>query len=167
MGHFRGSRYRGRTRHRAVIERVVAFRRDLLQSPGNGGGLTRGMTELLSIEQYRRPPHAGAGGGTQRRGGTFFERSELQQILDVYSRKVMAGEWLDYAIGLVEEGAEFAVYGRVSIVPLYRLIKLARPGRGGGRWQLCGRGVVLKTSANLEPALKLLGSRRPRAVDAG
>ena len=125
------------------------------------------MSDLLPIEHYRRPRFAGAGGATDRQPETFFDRAELQQILNVYSRKVMSGEWLDYAIGWDEAGAEFAVFGRVASVPLFRLGKLARPPRRGGRFQLVGRGVVLKTSAELADVLKVMAKRRLRAVEAG
>jgi len=124
------------------------------------------MSELVPLDTYRRSPIAGAGGGSGRREAEFFNRAELQQILNLYSRMVMAGEWLDYAIGRDERGVEFAIYGRVSPVPLYRVQKLARAGRRG-RWQLIARGVVLKTAATLQAVLDLLERRRLKAVEAG
>jgi len=54
---------------------------------------------------------------------TCFTRPELNAILNLYGRKVAAGEWRDYAIDFGREKAVFSVFRRASEVPLYRIEK--------------------------------------------
>src|SRR5690348_17517429 len=49
-----------------------------------------------------------------------FSRKELRRILDLYGRKVAAGEWRDYAIDFLKDRAVFSVFRRASETPLYR-----------------------------------------------
>src|SRR5262245_36753668 len=52
-----------------------------------------------------------------------FDRRELKQILNIYGRMVIAGEWRDYAIDFLEEVAAFSIFRRTSEIPLYRIEK--------------------------------------------
>ena len=72
--------------------------------------------------------------GDRRRNASFgpppgtkvtFDRRELFRILDLYGRKVAAGEWRDYAISFLKDRAVFAVFRRTSEMPLYRIEKNA------------------------------------------
>ncbi len=74
-------------------------------------------------------PSQSAGGGAPARGAASppnqvtFNRRELNRILDLYGRKVAAGEWRDYAIDFLKDRAVFSVFRRASEVPLYRIEK--------------------------------------------
>ncbi len=120
------------------------------------------MTEVIQIEHSRRRGHPQPGGGNQKGPTVFFDRRELDQILQLYSRKVMTGEWLDYALGWTEHGAEFAIYGRQSNVPLFRILK-GRDKRQG-RWRISDRSQLLGQVNTLEAALKLLDRRSVKLV---
>lgn len=121
------------------------------------------MTEVVQIEHSRRRATPQSGGGTHQWGpAEFFDRRELDQILQLYSRKVMTGEWLDYAIGGDDGGVEFAVYGRVSNMPLFRIRKCR--GKRQGKWEILDRSQVLGTLGSLEAALKLLDRRSLKLV---
>mgnify|MGYP003676388711 CR=1 FL=1 len=123
------------------------------------------MTEVVAFDQVRRRVHKGPGGSTTSRRSEFFNRQELNQILQVYSRHVMSGEWLDYALCWDQEGAGFAIYGRVANAPLYTIVKRSRPGkRSGGRYQLTSRGKVLTMAATLTEVLSELARGKPRLV---
>jgi len=124
------------------------------------------MAEFIPFERADRRNWARSGGPMER-AGTFFDRRELQRILDLYSRQVMAGEWLDYAIGWDERGAEFAIYGRLAQMPLYRILKRAKPGKRQGRFQVSAPGQLLGTAASLDAALELIERRRLRLVGEG
>jgi len=52
-----------------------------------------------------------------------FDRRELMRILDLYGRKVAAGEWRDYAIAFLKDRAVFSIFRRASEMPLYRIEK--------------------------------------------
>ena len=59
----------------------------------------------------------------------FFSRSELNQLLSLYSRQVMRGEWRDYAIDQRESAAVFSVFRHTQESALYTVVKTA-PGAG-------------------------------------
>jgi hypothetical protein len=59
----------------------------------------------------------------------FFSRAELQQLLTLYSRQVMRGEWRDYAIDQRDGAALFSVFRRTHESPIFTFVKTA-PGLG-------------------------------------
>ncbi len=86
-----------------------------------------------------------------------FERRELDRILDLYGRKVAAGEWRDYAIAFLRDRAVFSVFRRAAEVPLYRIEKdlnLAR--RQGAYAVVAASGRVLKRGHDLERVLRAI-----------
>jgi hypothetical protein len=86
-----------------------------------------------------------------------FERRELERILDLYGRKVAAGEWRDYAIQFLKDRAVFAVFRRAAEMPLYRIVKdisLAR--RQGAFAVVSASGRVLKRGHDLERVLRVI-----------
>ena len=52
-----------------------------------------------------------------------FDRLELREILNLYGRKVAAGEWRDYALDFTAQKAVFSVYSRASECALYEIEK--------------------------------------------
>ena len=86
-----------------------------------------------------------------------FDRKELGQILNLYGRKVAAGEWRDYAMDFLKDTAVFSVFRRTSEVPLYRIVKdpaLAR--RQGNYAVIAAGGRVLKRGSDLARVLRVL-----------
>jgi len=86
-----------------------------------------------------------------------FDRRELMRILDLYGRKVAAGEWRDYAIAFLKDRAVFSVFRRSSEMPLYRIEKnmtLAR--RQGAYAVVAASGHVLKRGHSLDRVLRAL-----------
>ncbi len=75
-------------------------------------------TGVLRLNDYRRQ-HA----------AIFFSRSELNQLLSLYSRQVAGGEWRDYAIDQQEGAAVFSVFRHTHESPLFTVVKSA-PGAG-------------------------------------
>jgi hypothetical protein len=53
----------------------------------------------------------------------FFNRAELNQLLALYSRRVAAGEWRDYAIDHRPGLASFSVFRNSLERPLYSILK--------------------------------------------
>ena len=122
------------------------------------------MTEVVTFEQARRRHHPKAGGPNPRGESPFFNRQELSDILQSYSRGVIAGDWLDYAVDWNETCAAFAIYGQVSAVPMFSIVKRSKQGRRTAGYQLVGRGGVLKSDRTLGAVLKMLDSRRTALV---
>ena len=57
------------------------------------------MPNVLCFAAPRRRPQRG-----------FFSRRELNQLLSLYSRRVMAGDWRDYAIDHRDGMAMFSIF---------------------------------------------------------
>lgn len=94
-----------------------------------------------------------------------FDRRELGEILNVYGRKVAAGEWRDYAIDLGREKAVFCVYRRASEWPLYRIEKNPKNARKQGAYSvITATGLILRRGHDLKRVLDVL-EKRLRLVD--
>lgn len=90
-----------------------------------------------------------------------FNRAELDSILEVYARKVAAGEWRDYALEMGREKAVFAIFQRTSEYPLLRVEKCPRLARRQGAYSVVLRsGIVLKRGHELSRVLAACESIR-------
>ena len=89
-----------------------------------------------------------------------FNRAELDQILDIYGRKVAAGEWRDYAIDQLPERAVFSIFRRASEVPLYKIVKQPKLARRQGAYSVvAATGAILKRGHDLANVLRALDGR--------
>jgi hypothetical protein len=59
----------------------------------------------------------------------FFTRAELNQLLSLYTRQVMCGEWRDYAIDQRDGMVLFSMFRRTQELPIFTVMKTA-PGTG-------------------------------------
>jgi hypothetical protein len=102
------------------------------------------MGKLHRIEDFKRPPRP-------IHNATFFNRSELNLLLSLYSRRVMSGEWRDYAIDQRAGMAVFSVYRRSQDRPLFTIAKRVG-GQGQDSEYLVCRGdeKVLRTQSLAE-----------------
>ena len=82
------------------------------------------MRTSVRLHDYRR-----------RHRRIFFSRPELNQLLSLYSRQVVRGEWRDYAIDQHDGAALFSVFRHTHESPLYTIVKTA-PGTAPAR-RLC------------------------------
>ena len=118
------------------------------------GGRTRSLA-LAAVREYRPPAPA-----------VSFNRQELNEILQVYGRKVADGEWRDYAIDHLKEAAVFSIFRRTSEMPLYRIIKQPRLARRQGAYSLvAATGLILKRGNQLASVLRVI-DRRLKLVEA-
>lgn len=86
-----------------------------------------------------------------------FDRKELALILNVYGKKVAAGEWRDYALDFGRERAMFSIYQRASERPLFVVEKNPRLARKQGQYMVVGSdGRVLKRGHELSNVLRVL-----------
>jgi hypothetical protein len=86
-----------------------------------------------------------------------FERRELDSILNLYGRKVAAGEWRDYAIDYLKDRAVFSIFRRSSETPIYRIEKNPRLGRRQGAYSVISvTGLILKRGHELDRVLRVL-----------
>jgi hypothetical protein len=116
----------------------------------------------MSFGSGESDPSQSSGGGTSARTApspipaqVTFSRRELNRILDLYGRKVAAGEWRDYAMDFLKDRAVFSVYRRSSEVPLYRIEKdpsLARTQ--GADSVISATGHILRRGHELDRVLR-------------
>ncbi len=86
-----------------------------------------------------------------------FDRRELNTILNLYGRKVAAGEWRDYAIDFLKERALFSIYKRTSERPLYVIEKNPKLRNRQGQYMVTSQeGRVLKRGHELDTVLRVL-----------
>src|SRR5215469_2992685 len=110
---------------------------------------------VFSLADYRRK---------HRR--VFFSRGELNQLLSLYSRQVMRGEWRDYAIDQRDGAALFSVFRHTQESALYTIVKTAAgSGRQGDFVLLCGRHRL--ASGALSEVLGGLKRKVTFSVEAG
>jgi hypothetical protein len=107
-------------------------------------------------------PSQSSGGAAPLRTGSAapfsqvtFSRRELKRILDLYGRKVAAGEWRDYAIDFLKDRAVFSVFRRSSETPLYRIEKNPKLARRQGAYAvISATGLILRRGHELDPVLR-------------
>jgi hypothetical protein len=86
-----------------------------------------------------------------------FDRRELATILNVYGRKVSAGEWRDYAMDFLRDRAMFSIYARVSERPLYIIEKLPKLRNRQGQYSVTSQdGRILRRGHELGQVLRVL-----------
>ena len=108
-------------------------------------------------------PSQSLGGGSPARSGpaplnqVTFSRRELNRILDLYGRKVAAGEWRDYAIDFLKDRAVFSVFRRSSEVPLYRIEKNPKLERRQGAYSvISATGHIVRRGHELDRVLRAI-----------
>ena len=107
-------------------------------------------SQSLGAAASLRPPAAPANQVT-------FSRREFRRILDLYGRKVAAGEWRDYAIDFLKDRAVFSVFRRASEVPIYRIEKDPRLARKQGMYSvISATGLILRRGHELERVLLVI-----------
>jgi Protein of unknown function (DUF2794) len=90
-----------------------------------------------------------------------FQKSELQPILDVYGRLVIAGEARDYAIGYSRDVATFAIFRRHAESPTWRIEKEPALASRQGQYAVYGLGgLVLRRGRELRQVLRVFDSRK-------
>lgn len=128
---------------------------DLAGSYGHGGAV-RPMAELFRLSDFK---------SKGKKHFVHFNRAELNQLLGVYSQRIISGEWKAYAIDHGDGAALFSVFLHANAQPLYTIIKLAAGSRRQGDWLIVSGGRKLRQSASLGDALKLF-DRQLRLVSS-
>ena len=91
--------------------------------------MTRQTMELFRLADYRA-----------KRKTIYFNRIELNQLLAVYSRHVIRGEWRDYAIDHRDGQALFSVFRHTHESAAYTIVKSVAPSQGEAHYAvLSGR----------------------------
>ena len=91
----------------------------------------------------------------------YFERLEMDAIMNVYGRMVAAGEWRDYALNMHRDRAVFSIFKRAAEMPIYRIEKQPALARKQGAYSIVSaEGVILKRGHDLKTLLSFFDRRR-------
>ena len=81
----------------------------------------------------------------------FFNKKELQLILNLYAKMVSSGEWKDYGLSISKKEVSFNVYNRASENPLYKITKNLKPKEKNQKYFIKNaKNEIIKSSENLE-----------------
>ena len=89
----------------------------------------------------------------------FFNKKELQEILNLYGSMVSAGEWRDYGIFIGKNIISFEIYRKATENPLFQILKILNQ-KDKNKYQLKdSSGLVIKISDNLNFILKIISKK--------
>ena len=81
----------------------------------------------------------------------FFNKAELQLILNLYAKMVSGGEWKDYGLSISKREVSFNVYRKTSEFPVYKITKNLRPKNENEKYLVIdASNKIIKNSANLQ-----------------
>ena len=85
----------------------------------------------------------------------FFEKDELQVILDLYAKMVSAGSWKDYGLSISSKQVSFSVFKNATENALYKICKNFKPKNKNLKYLITDtNGKILKNSFDLKNLLK-------------
>tara|TARA_B110001452_G_scaffold10918_1_gene9107 strand:- start:383 stop:727 length:345 start_codon:yes stop_codon:yes gene_type:complete len=85
----------------------------------------------------------------------FFEKNELQIILNLYAKMVSEGTWKDYGLSISSKQVSFSVFKNATENALYRICKNFKPSNKNLKYLITdSNGKVLKNYFELESLLK-------------
>ena len=85
----------------------------------------------------------------------FFEKKELQLILNLYAQMVSSGEWKDYGLSISKKEVSFNVYHGVSSAPAYKITKNFKPRQENEKYIIKNsQNITIKSSNNLNSLIK-------------
>jgi hypothetical protein len=131
----------------------------MTEDDNSGSAGDGARSELVSIPRLRvvAPPAPNVAPSPPAPPAVTFDRRELSIILNVYGRRVAAGEWRDYAIDFGKQTAVFSIFRRTSEVPLYRIEKDPRLARKQGLYAvIAAGGLVMKRGSDLARVISVL-----------
>ena len=85
----------------------------------------------------------------------FFEKEELQIILDLYAKMVSAGSWKDYGLNMSTRQVGFSVFKNAAENAMYKICKNFKPYNKNLKYLITdSRGKILKNSNDLVSLIK-------------
>jgi hypothetical protein len=92
----------------------------------------------------------------RRQKRVFFTRAELNQLLSIYTRQVMRGEWRDYAIDQREGAVLFSMFRRTQELPVFTVMKTPPGTSRHGDYALLSGGQRIANGGTLGDVLARL-----------
>ena len=85
----------------------------------------------------------------------FFNKTELQIILNLYAKMVSGGEWKDYGLSISKREISFNVYFKTSEFPAYKITKKIKPKSENEKYLITdAQNKIINNSGNLKNLIK-------------
>ena len=85
----------------------------------------------------------------------FFNKIELQIILNLYAEMVSNGEWKDYGLSISKREVSFNVYHRTSEFPVYKITKNLKPKDKNEKYLIKdAKNKIIKNSEDLKSLIE-------------
>ena len=96
----------------------------------------------------------------------FFEKKELQLILNLYAQMVSSGEWKDYGLSISKKEVSFNVYRRTSEFPAYKITKNLKPKNENEKYLIKDtQNKIINNSENLQNLIKKIVWKKFKLVN--
>ena len=96
----------------------------------------------------------------------FFNKIELQLILNLYAEMVSGGEWKDYGLSISKKEVSFNVYHRTAEFPIYKITKNLRPKNKSEKYHIKNtKNEMIKNSENLENLIEKITWKKLKLVN--
>ena len=96
----------------------------------------------------------------------FFNKTELQLILNLYATMVSDGEWKDYGLSISKREVSFNVYHRTAGFPIYKITKNLKPKNKNEKYLIKNtKNEAIKKSENLESLIKKITWKKLKLVN--
>ena len=96
----------------------------------------------------------------------FFNKQELQIILNLYAQMVSSGKWKDYGLNISQKEISFNVYKKSAEFPIYKISKNLKPKNKDEKYFVRdANGKLLKASNSLENLIKNIKWKKLKLVN--
>ena len=97
---------------------------------------------------------------------TFFNKTELQLILNLYATMVSDGEWKDYGLSISKREVSFNVYHRTAEFPIYKITKNLKPKNENEKYLIKDvKNKTIKKSENLKSLIQKIIWKKLKLVN--
>ena len=101
-----------------------------------------------------------------KKRNVFFNKIELQLILNLYAEMVSSGEWKDYGLTITKREVSFNVYYRASEFPVYRITKNLKPKNVNEKYLIKNaQNKIIGNSENLQNLIKKIMWKKFKLVN--
>jgi len=96
----------------------------------------------------------------------FFNKTELQLILNLYATMVSDGEWKDYGLSISKREVSFNVYHRTAEFPIYKITKNLKPKNENEKYLIKNaRNETINSFENLHRLIKKITWKKLKLVN--
>ena len=96
----------------------------------------------------------------------FFNKTELQIILNLYAEMVSCGEWKDYGLSILKKEVSFNVYHGTAEFPIYKITKNLKPKSKNEKYLIKdAKNKIIKNSENLQNLINKITRKKLKLIN--